>query len=107
MSNIIDCIIDIQRARQANDNALLNSLVSSAFEVVVRTNSIHELRKSLPEWWDFEIPTRLTFAIHVQILQCPGCDAEDKVKFAKFLNFYYEEWVEWAAAIYKATNSET
>lgn len=89
----------IRDASRRGEKKILENAITSAFKILVHTASIDQLRLSRPETWDFEVPTRLAFAIHVQLLANEKSNANDRQLFADFLNAYYEEWDDWAQAL--------
>lgn len=98
--NIQQAISNIRAARELDDrDESLNRAIFAAFHSVVHCKDVNALRSSLPELGDLDIPTRLVFAMHVQILMCDGGQSQDRNAFAAFLDLFYEEWSEWANAL--------
>ncbi len=98
---IAEIVEKIRRASEFNDQLQVSELIRDAYHAVVRTESVEELRRALPGTWDFSIPTKLAFAMHVQLLCRLGGEAQDidRSKFAEFLSAYYEEFEDWANAL--------
>ena len=98
---ISEAVEQIRTLVEINDQVELARLLSDTYRLVVRTKSVEELRFALPATWDFEIPTKLAFAMHIQLLCLLGAEAEDsdRSRFAEFLNAYYEEFDDWASAL--------
>lgn len=98
--NIQQAIEEVRRARELEgDDQALNHAVAVAFNVLAVCMNPDELRSCIPPLGELDIPTRLIFAMHVQILACSGEQDDDRKEFAAFLDLYYEEWTDWASAL--------
>lgn len=98
--NIERAISYIRVARELDDgDETLNRAISAAFHSVVNCKNADTLRSSLPMLGDLDVPARLVFAMHVQILLYGGGQSQDKNAFADFIDPFYGEWSEWANAL--------
>ena len=98
--NIQKAIADVRSARELKgSDEELNHAVATAFNVLTFCTDADQLRDCIPPLGELDIPTRLIFAMHVQVLVCGGGQDGDRREFAAFLDLYYEEWSDWANAL--------
>lgn len=102
---LLSCIEQITGLADNAPKEQVDAAVSQAFDALLLNNSVEELRHALPDTWDFTVPTRLVFAIHIQLLRQVSSSADDQLKFATFLNAFYEEFDDWATAIRRSLSA--
>jgi hypothetical protein len=75
------------------------SWFEACFVALQECRDIGYLRTVCERGIALEVPTRLCFAAHVQILSLEEASPKDWLAFSYFLSLFYEEFDAWAAAI--------
>ena len=97
MSNLKEYLDALANCLERNEDA--STAVEKLLDALLSETDADVLRKNIPELTDWSIPTRIQLAMHVRLLQIGRGHPNDIVRFADFLDLFYEEMGEWAAAL--------
>ena len=79
-------------------------MVPKLLDEILAAKNAEELREVIPEFHDWIIPTRIQFVMHIQLLRSECSSIKDVLRFADFLDAFYEDMSEWAAALRRSVS---
>jgi hypothetical protein len=95
----------IKTIYDADDSGMsVQPYIEKLLDALLKTNDAFEIREVIPNFDDWVIPTRIQFVMHVKLINISNNEIQDVLRFADFLDLFYEDMSEWSQALRRLAN---